>query len=193
MERYVLQPEKSVVMVIPGRKKSKDTQSDVSEWTIYGKEMPVVTETMHMGLRRSSTSEDITINENIKKSRRSFYCLMSADLQGMDPETSTELFKTYVMPVLLYGLEVVLPKQKSLEALERTHKKFMKHILTLPVNTADTSIYISYLELFHLKDTYIKEHCHYMVIYADLIKLQLNGVWQRENYQLKLTRATAGT
>ena len=139
MERYVLQPEKSVVMVIPGGKKSKDTQSDVSEWIIYGKEMPVVTD---MGLRRSSTSEYITINENIKKSRRSFYSLMSADLQGMDPETSIELYKTYVMPVLLYGLEVVLTKQKSLEALERTHKKFMKHILTLPVNTADTSIYI---------------------------------------------------
>ena len=142
MERYVLQPEKSVVMVIPGGKKSRDTQPDVSGWTIYGKEMPVVTETMHMGLRRSSISEDITINENIKKSRRSFYSLMSADLQGMDPETSIQLYQTYVMPVLLYGLEVVLPKQKSLETLERIHKKFMKHILTLPVNTADTAIYI---------------------------------------------------
>ena len=29
-----------------------------------------------------------------------------------------------------------------------------------------------------------------MVIYADLIKLQRNGVWRRDNYQLKLTRAT---
>ena len=142
MERYVLQPEKIVVMVIRGGKKSRDTQPDVSGWTIYGKEMPVVTETMHMGLRRSSISEDITINENIKKSRRSFYSLMSADLQGMDPETSIQLYQTYVMPVLLYGLEVVLPKQKSLETLERIHKKFMKHILTLPVNTADTAIYI---------------------------------------------------
>ena len=102
MERYVLQPEKSVVMVIPGGKESRDTQPDVSGWTIYGKEMPVVTETMHMGLRRSFISEDITINENIKKSRRSFYSLMSADLQGMDPETSIQLYQTYVMPVLLY-------------------------------------------------------------------------------------------
>ena len=70
--RYVLQPEKSVVMVILGGKKSRDTQPDVSGWTIYGKEMPVVTETMHMGLRRSSISEDITINENIKKSNTVF-------------------------------------------------------------------------------------------------------------------------
>ena len=48
MEGYVLQPEKSVVMAIPRGKKSRDTQSDVSKWTIYGKKIPVVTDT---GLR----------------------------------------------------------------------------------------------------------------------------------------------
>ena len=46
MERYVLQPDKSVVMVISGGKKSRDTQSDVSGWTIFRKEMPGVTETI---------------------------------------------------------------------------------------------------------------------------------------------------
>ena len=56
MEHYVLQPEKSVVMAIPGGKKSKDMQTEDRKWTIYGKEMPVVTEAMHMGLRRSSVS-----------------------------------------------------------------------------------------------------------------------------------------
>ena len=142
MEHYVLQPEKSVVMAIPGGKKSRDMQIEDKKWTIYGKEMPVVTEAMHMGLRRSSVSEEITINENVKKSRRSFYSLMSADLQSMDPETSLQLYQTYVMPVLNYGLEVVLPRQKSLDILERLHRKFMKHILSLPVNTADTAIYI---------------------------------------------------
>ena len=78
----------------------------------------------------------------MKKSRRSFYSLMLADLQSMDPETSLQLYQTYVMPVLNYGLEVVLPRQKSLDILERLHRKFMKHILSLPVNTADTDIYI---------------------------------------------------
>ena len=141
MEHYLLQPEKSVVMPIPGTKKSKDIAKD-KKWTIYGKEMPVVTEAMHMGLRRTSGAEEITINENIKKSRRSFYSLMSANLQGMDPETAIQLYQTYVMPVLNYGLEVVLPRRKSLDTLERQHKKFMKHIFALPANTADAAIYI---------------------------------------------------
>ncbi|MES9972509.1 MAG: reverse transcriptase domain-containing protein [Candidatus Thiodiazotropha sp.] len=141
MERYLLQPEKSVVMAIPGAKKPKEMQGN-EKWNIYEKEMPIVTEAMHMGLRRSSVSEEVTISENITKSRRSFYSLMSADLQGMDPETAIQLYQTYVLPVLNYGLEVVLPKQKYLDILERQHRKFMKHILALPVNTADAAIYI---------------------------------------------------
>ena len=67
---------------------------------------------------------------------------MSADLQSMDPETSLQLYQTCVMSALNYGLDVVLPKQTSLDILERLHRKFMKHILSVPVNTADTAIYI---------------------------------------------------
>ena len=122
-EGYILQPEESVAMVIPGGKTSKDIMSsDVMRWTIilYGKEMSAVTETMHIGLRHSSLYEEITINENIKKSRRSFYSLMSADLQGLDPVKSIQLYHTYVTPVQVYGLEVVLSKQKSLDI---THLK----------------------------------------------------------------------
>ena len=75
-------------MVILGGKKSGEMQSEVKKWTIYMNGMSVVTETMHMGLCRSSNSEEITINESIKKSRRSFYRLMSADLQCMDQTAS---------------------------------------------------------------------------------------------------------
>ena len=28
---------------------------------------------------------------------------------GLDPETSLQLFKTYVLPILLYGMEILLP------------------------------------------------------------------------------------
>ena len=181
MEHYVLQPEKSVVMAIPGGKKSRDMQIEDKKWTIYGKEMPVVTEAMHMGLRRSSVSEEITINENVKKSRRSFYSLMSADLQSMDPETSLQLYQTYVMPVLNYGLEVVLPRQKSLDILERLHRKFMKHILSLPVNTADTAIYI-------LSGTIPIEGCIHkraLSLYGNICRLDQTSIeWRLAERQL---------
>ena len=50
--------------------------------------------------------------------------------------------QTYVMPVLVYGLEIVLPKQKHLDTLERFNRKFLKLILSLPVNVADPAVYI---------------------------------------------------
>ena len=129
-------------MLVPGGKRSRDVPTDNQKWTIYGKEVPVVTETMHMGLPLSSVSEEVTLNENVKKSRRTFYSLLSADLQGLDPETAIQLYQTYFLPILIYGLEVVLPKQKSVNIFKRLHMKFIKQIFARQVNTADTAIYI---------------------------------------------------
>ena len=33
---------------------------------------------------------------------------------GLDLETAIHLKQTYILPVLIYGIEVVLPKRKSL-------------------------------------------------------------------------------
>ena len=60
----------------------------------------------------------------------------------MDPETSIHLLETNVLPVLVYGLEVVLPKASLMDKLERTYKKFIKHILSLPVTLADPAVYV---------------------------------------------------
>ena len=106
---------------------------------------------------------------------------MSADLQSMDPETSLQLYQTYVMPVLNYGLEVVLPRQKSLDILERLHRKFMKHILSLPVNTADTAIYI-------LSGTIPIEGCIHkraLSLYGNICRLDQTSIeWRLAERQL---------
>ena len=100
---------------------------------------------MHMGILRSKTTEDSAVKENVSKARHTFYSLMPSGLHGengLDPDTSIYLMQTYVMPVLVYGLEVVLPKQKHLDTLERFNRKFLKLILSLPVNVADPAVYI---------------------------------------------------
>ena len=58
----------------------------------------------------------------------------------------------------------------------------MKHIFALPVNTADTAIYIP-SGTIPIKDIFIKEPCHYMGIYVDLIKHPLNGAWPNDSCQ----------
>lgn len=143
MERYLLQPVKSVVMHYKANRRSpRDLESC---WTIYDQQMPLVEETSHMGILRSSTSDDVPVNENIKKARRALYSLMPSGLHGnngLDPETCLQLYQTYIIPVLLNGLEVILPKRKLLDNLERVNKKFLKQILSLPTTTADTAVYV---------------------------------------------------
>ena len=51
--------------------------------------------------------------------------------------------QTYVTPILLYGMEVLLPKNnKHIGKLEVYQKQLLKQILSLPENTADSAVYI---------------------------------------------------
>ena len=144
LEQYLLQLLKSVVLTIPPPRK-RDKLEDGHHWTLKGKEMPNVTQTMHMGIMRSADTEQSATKDNIQKARRTLYSLMSSGLHeenGLDPETAIHLMQTYVLPVLIYGMEVVLPKRKYIDMLDKFYKKFLKMILSLPLNTADPLVYV---------------------------------------------------
>jgi hypothetical protein len=58
-----------------------------------------------------------TVDENIKKARRTAYSLVSAGFHGnngLDPSTSIHILKTYVIPTITYGLEVLIPDKKNI-------------------------------------------------------------------------------
>ena len=111
MEHYSLQPIKSAVMHYLGSKKTSGVSD--SCWPIYGEAVLLVEETTDMGIVRRSASDDVPVYDNInKKARRALRSLMPSGLHGnnsLDPETCRQLFQTYVIPVLLYGLKVILP------------------------------------------------------------------------------------
>ena len=101
-------------MPVPGKAR-KTTASDHFAWTINGEPMPVVKEATHMGIKRSAISNESTKEENIKNARKTMYSLMDPGLHGydgLDPETSVQLYQVYALPTLVYGLEVILPEQK---------------------------------------------------------------------------------
>jgi hypothetical protein len=67
-EGYLLQPQKSVVISINTCKKSKMLEINAGYWKLDGKEMPIVTQSAHIGIQKSETnSTQSTVNENIKK------------------------------------------------------------------------------------------------------------------------------
>ena len=57
-------------------------------------------------------------------------------INGLDPGTSlhVHLIRISVLPVLTYGLEVILPGSKGLQSLELCEIKLLKRTLSLPNN-----------------------------------------------------------
>ena len=105
--------------------------------------MPTVEKSAHLGILRSKSNqktENSQIEQNITKARRTAYSLLSTgfyEKNGLDPITSISLYKTYVQPVLMYGLEIV---QTNLKKLEVFQKNILKQILSLPTNKGNNKI-----------------------------------------------------
>ncbi|CAG2194613.1 unnamed protein product [Mytilus edulis] len=143
-ERYKLQPVKSVILpVYPNRRKQQEPSFP---WSIGNSIMPIVSQTTHMGVLRTSKPDDPNpLYENVKKARRAMYSLMPAGLHGkngLDIQSLLHIFNIYVIPVLLYGLELVTPTGKNLDIIDIFHKKCIKQLLSLPTSTATPAIYI---------------------------------------------------
>jgi len=142
-EEYMLQPQKSVILPVNTNNK---ISFDKEEWFMNDNIMPVTTTTPHIGIQRDSQNTCLnTIENNLKKSRRALYSLMHTGLpgeNGLDPTTYISLLRTFDFPIMLYGLETLLPSGKNLELLNKQHKKIIKQVLSLPTNVANPSIYI---------------------------------------------------
>lgn len=146
MEGYELQPTKSVVINVEAK---RNQPSNTNSNLIMGNNnMPTVEKAVHLGITRTSSLIDnmtVNVEENIKKARRSAYGLFGNGFHGyngLDVDTMIHLYKIYIQPVLLYGLELILPHGKYLEKLEIAQKRLLKQILALPNSVADIAVYI---------------------------------------------------
>ena len=146
MEGYRLQPTKSVLLNVrptASRKRELETRLELGK-----DEMPTVQHATHLGMIRTCMmKENIreNVDENIQKARRSAYGLFGGGFHGnsgLDPETLIHLFRTYISPLLLYGMELIIPQSAQLEQLEKFQKKMLKQLLSLPINTPDPAIFI---------------------------------------------------
>jgi hypothetical protein len=61
---------------------------------------------------------------------------------GLPPATNIYLMNIYIMPILLYGLEILLPSEKELEAATKFHESSIRQLLSLPTTCVKPAIYI---------------------------------------------------
>lgn len=146
-ERYELQPSKTnTIRIKPSNRTSKGKPTHPLK--LNGSDIPEVEEATHIGLKQTdliSKTAEVNVENNIKKARRATYSLMASGLHGqngLDPEKSLQLVKTYILPISLYGIEIILSGKTLIQQLERYQKKRLRQILTLPQNTPDCNVYI---------------------------------------------------
>ena len=140
LDGYSLQEIKSVIVMMESIK----TYPESEPWIRGSKIMPITENTTHMGILRTSTNQEMqNVETNIQKAKRAAYSLMGSGLDGkngQDPETALSFLQTYVLPILFYGLEVILPSGKPLSVLDVQYKRLLKQILSLPETTADPAV-----------------------------------------------------
>jgi hypothetical protein len=88
----------------------------------------------HIGIQRDSKNSTLaTIEENLKKIKKSTLQpngIRTTRENGLDPATAISILRTYVIPIMLYGLETLLPAGRPFDLLERQYKKMIKQILS---------------------------------------------------------------
>lgn len=145
-ERYTLQPKKTEALLFCGKRTANNINRP--DFNLYGSNITNVEVATHLGVKRGNTlssTADNQIQNNIEKARRTTYSLMASGLHGtngLDPETSIHLLNIYVLPILLYGLEIVSLNKTQILQLERFNKKLLKQVLSLPTNTSDAAVYM---------------------------------------------------
>ena len=146
MERYQLQPTKSMVMIFNPKTPTEVLQEN-SPFTLGEDQVPVVSKATHIGLIRDTdnTGKKSTLKNNVTKARKALYSLMGAGLHGTNglrPALVIHLFTIYIIPILTYGLEIFLPSDNELKETTVFYEKTIKHLLSLPNNCARPAIYI---------------------------------------------------
>ena len=143
-----LQPKKSVAIHIRGNNKQCETTNE--KLNMGNITMPELDQATHLGIIRITTMKhniQTNVDENITKARRSAYSLFGCGFHGhngLDPESLLHIYKTDITPVLLYGMELLLPSSKPLEQLELFQKRILKQILSLPMSCPDPAVYTNW-------------------------------------------------
>ena len=146
MERYELQPVKSVCLTAQPGNRSRSVHQP--QFELNGQKLENVNVATHLGIKRGITTNrtgDENVSHNISRARRTAYSLFASGLHGhngLDPQTTIHLIRIYILPVLLYGLEIILLNKSQLDRLELYQKKLLKQVLSVPVNTPDAAVYI---------------------------------------------------
>jgi hypothetical protein len=183
-ERYLLQPSTPVSLE---SKNTKEVSERCFNFELGDELLGNVNSSQHLGITRTPTvaeNAEVNVSNNLAKARRTLYSLFGAGLHGengLDPLTTIHLYRTYVLPILLYGLELLLPFRKLIDKHELFQKKTLKINMSLPNSTADPSAYTFCMGCFQYRP-YLKLECYvFSTTYVIKVKKALKREFLYDN------------
>ena len=139
--RYQIHPTKSCVIDISIYKLDENLERSLGD-----NQLKLSDSAVHLGITRAGKKESsINVNDRVKLARRTSYSLMNTGLHGangLSPETSYVIYRAYVLPRLLYGLDVLSLTQGQVDQLSRYHIQTLRNIQSLRQRTACAAVYM---------------------------------------------------
>ena len=118
------------------------------ERNIGDKSLHLSERTTHLGLARTDKNDRqcaVNVADRISIARRTGYSLMKSGFHGsngLNPKVSYRLYQTYVMPRMLYGLEILDLRKKDIKQLSDFHIDLLRRIQALPTRAALSAVYL---------------------------------------------------
>ncbi|CAC5380586.1 unnamed protein product [Mytilus coruscus] len=141
-DRVTIHPTKTKAVVFS---RSNSIKSSLS-WKLGDSDISPTNQAVHLGILRSELKENVSnIEDRISISRRTMYALLNTGLHGsngINPIVSYKIYQFYVIPKLLYGLEVLPLNNSQLDILKRFHISNLRRFQSLPTRTATCKVYL---------------------------------------------------
>ena len=132
-EHYTIHPTKTVILNYNDQLQSSAT--------LYGTKLAVEDQTVHLGVHRHIKCTPNT-DEKINLGRRTAYSLMGTGFHGksgLKQSIKANMWMKYVIPRVIYGLEVLNLGKKDIAQLEAFQRRCMKQLQALPTKTSETA------------------------------------------------------
>ena len=98
----------------------------------------------HLGLLRAEKAEStLNIVERISVARRTLYALIKTGVHGttgLNPRISYRIYQVYVIPRLLYSLDLMSLSDTHIAQLQRFHISTLRKLQSLPERTASSAV-----------------------------------------------------
>ena len=141
-EKYALNPTKTDIGNL-GHKKPDTTPT----WCLDGEELMLKPDVTHLGIQHSgtkSTSKQLAMQ---KKSLliRTCYSLIGTGMHGangLNPQSAYKIYRSYVLPRVMYGLASSVLSSSDTQLLEKAHRRILRELQSLPERTVTSCIYL---------------------------------------------------